>query len=332
MAAAQALYANWFQIADADRDGRVGGGEAISFLLRSELPKETLRRIWELADESQSGFLDSRSFGAAMQLVSIARACPSLPAACSPHCCMSLTHSSSLVAESGQVLRDDHVSKLRTGGIPAPPPPRLRGLEAAPLTPAAAPPSSMLPGGGGASLPWPPLGQEEAQRYAASLKKCDLDGDGYVTGLEAKPYFSSARVANTVRGLRRASERNVSQTRAPPFLPQGWYKLIWDLADTGAKGSLSLPEWCVASYFLDKAVAGRPPPPALPPAVFPPPALLLALGQPTPPHSVAAPPASALPPPADSSQGAGSRRWGFVRSSAGIGWKASNSAVPAWRR
>ena len=72
--AAQALYSSWFLLADADRDGKVSGGEAISFLLRSELPKDVLRRIWELADEGQSGFLDARSFSLAMQLVSYARA------------------------------------------------------------------------------------------------------------------------------------------------------------------------------------------------------------------------------------------------------------------
>ena len=38
---------------------------------------------------------------------------------------------------------------------------------------------------------------------------------------------------------------------------QSWFKLIWDLADADVDGSLTAPEFAVASYFLDRAAEGR---------------------------------------------------------------------------
>ncbi len=38
----QQLYEQWFRIADADKDGAVGGGEAVSFFMRSGLPQGVL--------------------------------------------------------------------------------------------------------------------------------------------------------------------------------------------------------------------------------------------------------------------------------------------------
>jgi|APGre2960657444_1045066.scaffolds.fasta_scaffold01717_3 hypothetical protein len=54
------LYAAWFNLADSDRDGQLTGGEAVAFLTRSDLPKQTLKRVsraalwaeWELSTSS----------------------------------------------------------------------------------------------------------------------------------------------------------------------------------------------------------------------------------------------------------------------------------------
>ena len=42
MAGDQELFEQWFRIADADRDGAVGGSEAVAFFGRSGLPQATL--------------------------------------------------------------------------------------------------------------------------------------------------------------------------------------------------------------------------------------------------------------------------------------------------
>jgi hypothetical protein len=39
------LFNDWFRIADQDRDGRIGGQEAVDFLSRSGLSKDTLYRV-----------------------------------------------------------------------------------------------------------------------------------------------------------------------------------------------------------------------------------------------------------------------------------------------
>lgn len=39
------LFDQWFRIADADRDGRVSGPEAVTFFQRSRLPQETLFKV-----------------------------------------------------------------------------------------------------------------------------------------------------------------------------------------------------------------------------------------------------------------------------------------------
>ena len=39
------LYNSWFDLADVDRDGALSGQEAVQFLLRSDLPQQTLKRV-----------------------------------------------------------------------------------------------------------------------------------------------------------------------------------------------------------------------------------------------------------------------------------------------
>lgn len=63
-------YAAWFKEADADKDGRVGGKEAASFLSKSLLPRHVLGQVWTLSDASQNGSLTFSEFCRAMTLIS----------------------------------------------------------------------------------------------------------------------------------------------------------------------------------------------------------------------------------------------------------------------
>lgn len=95
------LYMFWFDLADMDRDGRVTGKarltrtggsvprgtrwrlvhtpgsnltqDAVPFFSRSGLPRELLARVWALADQGRTGFLDLRTFAKALDLISLAQ-------------------------------------------------------------------------------------------------------------------------------------------------------------------------------------------------------------------------------------------------------------------
>nr|GLL37143.1 epidermal growth factor receptor substrate 15 isoform X1 [Ipomoea trifida] len=63
----------YFQRADLDRDGRISGAEAVSFLQGSNLPKQVLAQVWMHADQSHSGFLSRGEFYNALKLVTVAQ-------------------------------------------------------------------------------------------------------------------------------------------------------------------------------------------------------------------------------------------------------------------
>ncbi|KAK9839793.1 hypothetical protein WJX81_002232 [Elliptochloris bilobata] len=67
------LFSSWFQAADTDADGKLTGGDAVKFFERSGLPRDTLAKVWSLADSARRGFLDVRSFSKAMDLIAIAQ-------------------------------------------------------------------------------------------------------------------------------------------------------------------------------------------------------------------------------------------------------------------
>jgi hypothetical protein len=45
MAAAEAVFEQYFRLADADRDGRISGAEAVAFFRGSGLPQQTLAKV-----------------------------------------------------------------------------------------------------------------------------------------------------------------------------------------------------------------------------------------------------------------------------------------------
>ncbi|KAL0440482.1 UNVERIFIED_CONTAM: EH domain-containing protein 2 [Sesamum latifolium] len=66
-------FEEYFQRADVDRDGRISGAEAVSFLQGSNLPRQVLAQIWMHADQSRSGFLSRPEFYNALKLVTVAQ-------------------------------------------------------------------------------------------------------------------------------------------------------------------------------------------------------------------------------------------------------------------
>ncbi|KAL1547095.1 epidermal growth factor receptor substrate 15-like 1 [Salvia divinorum] len=66
-------FEEYFQKADADRDGRISGAEAVAFLQGSNLPRQVLAQIWTIADQNRTGFLSRPEFYNALKLVTVAQ-------------------------------------------------------------------------------------------------------------------------------------------------------------------------------------------------------------------------------------------------------------------
>eukprot|EP01025_Chloroclados_australasicus_P062326 TRINITY_DN8187_c0_g1_i3.p1 TRINITY_DN8187_c0_g1~~TRINITY_DN8187_c0_g1_i3.p1 ORF type:complete len:605 (-),score=71.17 TRINITY_DN8187_c0_g1_i3:298-1968(-) len=64
-------YDQWFEFVDTDRDGRIGGGDAVQFFGRSALPREILSKVWAMTDTQKKGYLDKQEFIKAMEYISL---------------------------------------------------------------------------------------------------------------------------------------------------------------------------------------------------------------------------------------------------------------------
>uniref|UniRef100_A0A7S0QT92 Uncharacterized protein n=1 Tax=Pyramimonas obovata TaxID=1411642 RepID=A0A7S0QT92_9CHLO len=62
----EATYGSWFLLADEDNDGRLTGADAVRFFTRSGLAKESLAKIWSIADSTRQGYLGKNEFLKAM--------------------------------------------------------------------------------------------------------------------------------------------------------------------------------------------------------------------------------------------------------------------------
>ncbi|CAA0807025.1 Calcium-binding EF hand family protein [Striga hermonthica] len=66
-------FEEYFQRADMDRDGKISGAEAVSFLQGSNLSRQVLAQIWAHADQNHTGFLSRPEFYNALRLVTVAQ-------------------------------------------------------------------------------------------------------------------------------------------------------------------------------------------------------------------------------------------------------------------
>ncbi|CAN6463969.1 unnamed protein product [Victoria cruziana] len=87
---------------------------------------------------------------------------------------------------------------------------------------------------------WPSMTQSDIQRYNAIFIEVDTDRDGKITGEQARNLFLSWR------------------------LPREVLKQVWDLSDQDNDSMLSLKEFCVALYFMERYREGRSLPSMLP--------------------------------------------------------------------
>ncbi|WOK99912.1 epidermal growth factor receptor substrate 15-like 1 [Canna indica] len=104
-------------------------------------------------------------------------------------------------------------------------------------------------------LPWPKFTQSDLQRYLTVFIKVDNDRDGKITGEEARNLFLSWK------------------------LPREVLKQVWDLSDQDNDGMLSLKEFCIALYLMERHREKYPLPAVLPDNIKSDQTLLLATSQ-----------------------------------------------------
>ncbi|KAK7299784.1 hypothetical protein RJT34_10611 [Clitoria ternatea] len=106
--------------------------------------------------------------------------------------------------------------------------------------------------------PWPRMTQTDVQKYTKVFMEVDTDRDGKITGEQARNLFLSWR------------------------LPREILKQVWDLSDQDNDSMLSLREFCIALYLMERHREGRSLPRVLPNNIM---LDLPTTGQPAPPYN-----------------------------------------------
>ncbi|GAB2247037.1 hypothetical protein Droror1_Dr00006919 [Drosera rotundifolia] len=93
-------------------------------------------------------------------------------------------------------------------------------------------------------MQWPKLTHSDVQKYTKVFVEVDRDKDGKITGPQARNLFLSWH------------------------LPREVLKQVWDLSDQDNDSMLTLKEFCIALYLMERYREGRPLPPVLPSSVM----------------------------------------------------------------
>ncbi|XP_042375874.1 epidermal growth factor receptor substrate 15-like [Zingiber officinale] len=117
--------------------------------------------------------------------------------------------------------------------------------------------SPSLPANSASNQAWPKISQADIKKYTNVFVNVDKDRDGKITGEQARSLFLSWK------------------------LPREVLKQVWDLSDQDNDSMLSLREFCIALYLMERYREGRPLPPVLPNSVMYDETLLRAAGMPS---------------------------------------------------
>ncbi|KAM7517375.1 hypothetical protein LguiA_006958 [Lonicera macranthoides] len=91
---------------------------------------------------------------------------------------------------------------------------------------------------------WPKMTRAGVQKYTKVFVEVDSDRDGKITGEQARNLFLSWR------------------------LPREVLKQVWDLSDQDNDSMLSLREFCISLYLMERHREGHPLPPVLPSSIL----------------------------------------------------------------
>ncbi|XP_017105735.2 epidermal growth factor receptor substrate 15-like 1 isoform X1 [Drosophila bipectinata] len=251
-------------------NGMLPGNKVKGVLMDSKLPMNILGTIWDLADQDKDGNLDKHEFIVAMHLVYQTlqkRTVPSVlppelqkPGAVGSQPAKPL-HSAAIIprAVSGDGFGDD--------GFVANFPKDIAPPAAIPPVPVAIPPMTRIPPVGAVSSmpliqtdPLVPIGAPpsvtanadwvvtpaELKKFEEIFQQSDLDKDGLVSGLEVKDIFIKSGI------------------------PQRSLADIWALCDTNQSGKLTVEQFALAMWFVERKQRGVDPPHVLTANMVPP--------------------------------------------------------------
>ncbi|XP_065366917.1 epidermal growth factor receptor substrate 15-like 1 isoform X2 [Calliphora vicina] len=257
--------------------GMLPGNKVKGVLLESKLPMETLGKIWDLADQDKDGNLDKHEFLVAMHLVYKTlekRTVPDIlpvelrkpglggppnkpgPPAMPPP------------PVGAAVPRAPSNEGFGDGGFVANFPKDIAPPPAIPLPVTVPPPMQRVPPVGGPATVAPlistdpliPIGAppsvtanadwvvtpDDMKRFEVMFREADRDKDGLVSGLEVKNVFLQSGV------------------------PQKMLAHIWALCDTNQSGKLTLEQFALAMWMVERKQKGIDPPQVLTANMVPP--------------------------------------------------------------
>lgn len=258
-------------------NGMLPGNKVKGVLMDSKLPMDTLGKIWDLADQDKDGNLDKHEFIVAMHLVYQTLEKRTVPDVLPPELrkpnsgggpppkpappVMSSNSATMPRAPSGEGFGDGgFVANFPKDIAPPPaipplpvaiptmtrvPPVGASGVQSQPLIstdpliPIGAPPSVT------ASADWV-VSPGELKRFEITFKDSDRDKDGLVSGLEVKNVFIQSGV------------------------PQNCLAHIWALCDTNQSGKLTLEQFALAMWMVERKQKGIEPPQVLTANMVPP--------------------------------------------------------------
>ncbi|XP_023162573.2 epidermal growth factor receptor substrate 15-like 1 isoform X2 [Drosophila hydei] len=254
------------------QNGMLPGNKVKGVLMDSKLPMNILGTIWDLADQDKDGNLDKHEFIVAMHLVYQTlqkRTVPSVlppelrkapkPAMPPPPAVAAGVNAPMPRAPSGEGFGD--------GGFVANFPKDIAPPAAIPPLPVAVPPMTRIPPVGAVSAqpliqtdPLIPIGAPpsvtanadwvvsavELLRFEEIFRQSDLDKDGLVSGLEVKDIFIKSGI------------------------PQRSLADIWALCDTNQSGKLTVEQFALAMWLVERKQRGVDPPQVLTANMVPP--------------------------------------------------------------
>ncbi|XP_036330466.1 epidermal growth factor receptor substrate 15-like 1 isoform X2 [Rhagoletis pomonella] len=257
-------------------NGMLAGNKVKGVLMDSKLPMDTLGKIWDLADQDKDGNLDKHEFIVAMHLVyqtlekrtvpdvlppELRKAGagggpppkPAPPAVTSNNAAMPRAPSGEGFGDGGFVANfpKDIAPPPAIPPLPAIPtmtrvPPVGASvvqtqplISTDPLIPIGAPPSVT------ASADWV-VSPAELNRFEITFRESDRDKDGLVSGLEVKNVFLQSGVQ------------------------QHCLAHIWALCDTNQSGKLTLEQFALAMWMVERKQKGIEPPQVLTANMVPP--------------------------------------------------------------
>jgi len=204
-------YKDLYKVADSDKDGVISGMDALSFFRKSKLSDIHLGKIWTLADSQGKGFLSEEEFYLSLRMIAI--------------------------------FQDNKEPTIEAAQVPGSKLPNFPEYPPPPIAPSgssnAATVSNNAPSAASSSHQWI-MNPQERQHYKSMFKSQDTDNDGFVTGDQARQFFSKSS------------------------LPLPELAKVWNLSDVNKDAKLDETEFCVAMHLITYRLKGIPIPDVLP--------------------------------------------------------------------